>query len=116
MLFTALTVVALVGVPLCKGVPHHSYMMVVGRTQGIMAAVAICENLELCCRGVGCVSVEIFPCLPRRSLPRRLVFLSWAVSYPGENAQNGPAVALIRRPWHCDGPEGCALCWFVAIS
>ena len=21
-------------------------------------------------------------------------------------AQNGPIAALIRRPWHCDGPEG----------
>ena len=35
-----------------------------------------------------------------------LLFLSSAVSYCEENAQNGLTAALIRRPWHCDGPEG----------
>ena len=50
------------------------------------------------------------------------VFLSSAVSYCEENAQNGPIAALIRRPWHCDGPEGFIGCfavfaqWLVPLS
>ena len=35
-----------------------------------------------------------------------VVVLSSTLTYREENAPNGPIAALIRRPWHCGGPEG----------